>query len=166
MSLGDEAQDLSKARRRPLYYFLILTLGVGAIASLFTTQQIPGWYNHLLHPAFAPPDWVFAPVWTLLYVLMAISAWRVWQKTGLKSLAMTSFALQLALNFTWSVLFFALHQIGMALVEILVLDLAILVTALLFFRHDRVAGLLFLAYLAWMAFASLLTHSFWRLNGG
>ena len=166
MNFAQDAQDPKKARRRPLCYFLILTLGVGAVSSLFTTQQIPGWYSQLLRPTFAPPDWVFAPVWTLLYILMAIAGWRVWEKTGLKSLAMASFALQLALNFAWCVLFFAMHQIGIALVEILVLDLAILATALLFFRHDRAAGLLFLPYLAWTVFASLLTRAIWRLNGG
>jgi translocator protein len=166
MSFAQDAQDPKKARRRPLYYFLILTLGVGAVSSLFTTREISAWYSQLLHPAFAPPDWVFAPVWTLLYILMAFAGWRVWEKTGLKSLAMASFALQLALNFAWSAVFFALHQIGIALAEILVLDLAILATALLFFRHDRMAGLLFLPYLAWTVFASLLTHAFWRLNSG
>jgi len=166
MSFLDSAEDPKKARRRPLYYFLILTLGVGALTSLFTTPQIPVWYAGLVHPAFAPPNWVFAPVWTLLYVLMAVVAWRVWEKAGLKSAAMTAFALQLALNFAWSVTFFALHHVVAALVEILVLDLAILATMVLFFRHDRLAGLLFLPYLAWSLFASLLAQAIWRLNGG
>jgi translocator protein len=166
MSFAQDAQDPQKARRRPLYYFLILTLAVGAVSSLFTTEQIPAWYSHLLRPAFGPPDWVFAPVWTLLYILMGFAGWRAWEKSGLKSLAMASFALQLVLNFAWTVLFFALHKIGIALVEILVLDLAILATALLFWHHDRAAGLLFLPYLAWTVYASLLAHAFWRLNVG
>ena len=165
MNFLDSADD-AKAQRRPLYYFLLLTLGVGAATSLFTTSEIPTWYAGLSHPAIAPPNWVLAPVWTGLYILMAFAAWRVWKKTGLRSMEMAAFAVQLALNLTWSVLFFALHRIGAALVETLALDLAILATALLFFRRDRLAGLLLLPYLAWTGFATLLTHAFWRLNGG
>jgi tryptophan-rich sensory protein len=145
---------------------LIATLGVGALASLFTTQQIPTWYAGLNHPAIVPPNWVFAPVWTTLYVLMAVAAWRVWKKVGLRSTEMAAFAVQLALNFAWSAIFFGLHRIGAALAEIAVLDLATLITAIAFFRRDPVAGLLFLPTLAWSLFATALTHGFWRLNGG
>ena len=166
MNSLDSAEDPKKAQRRPLYYFLLLTLGVGALASLFTTPQIPTWYAALIHPAIAPPNWVFAPVWATLYVLMGAAAWRVWKITGLKSLEMAAFAVQLALNFAWSAIFFALHRIGAALIEIAGLDLAILATIFLFVRRDRLAGLLLLPYLAWTLFASLLTHGFWRLNGG
>jgi tryptophan-rich sensory protein len=95
---------------------------------------------------------------------MAIAAWRVWKTTGLKSVEMAAFAVQLVLNFGWSVVFFALHRIGAALAEIAALDLAILVTLLLFSRRDRLAGLLLLPYLAWALFATVLTHAFWRLN--
>ncbi len=158
MSGGDTA------KHRPLYFFLIATLGVGACASFFTQPAIPTWYAALSHPALAPPDWVFAPVWTLLYVAMAFAAWRVWRKTGLRTLEMAAFALQLALNFAWSAIFFGLHRIQAAFVEILVLDLVLLVTALLFARRDAVAGLLLLPYLAWTVFASVLTHAFLRLN--
>jgi benzodiazapine receptor len=166
MSFLDSAEDPKKAQRRPLYYFLLLTLGVGALASLFTTPQIPTWYAALIHPAIAPPNWVFAPVWATLYILMGAAAWRVWKITELKSLEMAAFAVQLALNFAWSAIFFGLHRIGAALIEIAGLDLAILATIFLFVRRDRLAGLLLLPYLAWTLFASLLTHGFWRLNGG
>jgi translocator protein len=169
MSFLDSAEDPKNAQRgnnekRALYYFLIATLGVGASASLFTAPQIPTWYASLVHPAIAPPNWVFAPVWTTLYILMAVAAWRVWKRTGLKSPEMTAFAVQLALNFGWSAIFFAFHRIGAALVEIAVLDLAILATAILFFRRDRLAGLILLPYLAWTGFATVLTHAFWTLN--
>jgi tryptophan-rich sensory protein len=166
MSFLDFAADPKRPPRRALYAFLLVTLGVGASTSLFTAPQIPTWYAQLNHPAIAPPTFVFAPVWTTLYVLMAFAAWRVWKKTGLKSLQMAAFAVQLVLNFFWSVLFFALHRIGGALAEVAVLDVAILVTAILFFQRDRLAGLLLLPYLAWTGFATLLTHAFWRLNGG
>ena len=164
MSFLDSAEDPEKARRRPLYFFLIATLGVGAVASLFTSPAIPTWYASLNRPAFTPPNWVFAPAWTALYILMAFAAWRVWKKTGLRSLEMAVFALQLALNLGWSVLFFGLHRIDAALVEIVILDLAILVTLMLFVRRDRLAGLLFAPYLAWTLFATLLTQTFGQLN--
>ncbi|HMH66218.1 MAG TPA: TspO/MBR family protein [Rhizomicrobium sp.] len=165
MSFLDSADDPKKAQRRPLLAFLIVTLGVGASASLFTAPEIPTWYAGLVHPAIAPPNWIFAPVWTTLYVVMAFAAWRVWKQTGVKSVEMAAFAVQLILNFAWSGIFFGLHRIGAALVEIAALDLAILVTAGLFFRRDRPAGLLMLPYLAWTGFATALTHAFWKLNG-
>jgi len=164
MSFLDSAQDPKRTQRRPLYGFLILTLGVGAVASLITTPAIPTWYAALNKPSFTPPNWLFAPVWTTLYILMAFAAWRVWKKTGLKTPEMAAFAVQLALNFLWSVLFFGLHRIGAATIEIAVLDVAILVTLLLFLRRDRLAGLLFLPYLAWTLFATALVRDFWRLN--
>lgn len=156
--------DAPPGSRRPLYVFLILTLGVGAVSSLFTTPQIPTWYASLNHPSIAPPNYIFGPVWTTLYILMAIAAWLVWKRAGWRSVEMAAFALQLVLNFAWSAVFFALHSIGGALVEIVALDLAILVTTILFFRRDRIAGLLFLPYLGWTLFATVLTHAFWRLN--
>jgi translocator protein len=152
-------------KHRPLYCFLLATLGVGALASLFTTSQIPTWYAALNHPAIAPPNWVFAPVWTAFYIAMAFAAWRVWKQTGLRSIEMAVFTVQLALNFAWSAVFFGLHRIGGALVEIAALDLMVLATTILFLRRDRMAGLLFAPYLAWLLFATLLTWAFWRLNG-
>jgi tryptophan-rich sensory protein len=164
MSFLDSADEPKKAQRRPLYFFLVATLGVGAVASLFTSPAIPTWYASLSKPAFAPPNWVFAPVWTALYILMAFAAWRVWKKTGLHSLEMAAFVLQLALNLGWSVVFFGLHQIDAALVEIVVLDVAVLATLVLFIRRDRPAGLMLLPYLAWILFATFLTRTFGQLN--
>jgi translocator protein len=164
MSFLDSADDPKKAQRRPLYYFLLATLGVGALSSLFTTPQIPTWYAGLNHPSIAPPDWMFAPVWTALYILMAFAAWLVWKVAGLRSAAIAAFALQLALNLAWSAIFFGLHDIGGALAEIALLDVAILTTVILFFRRDWLAGVLMLPYLAWTLFATFLTYAFWGLN--
>jgi benzodiazapine receptor len=165
MSFLDSADDDHKrAKRRPLLAFILVTLFIGAGASVFTEPSIPTWYAGLVHPAIAPPNWVFAPVWTTLYILMAVAAWRVWRVTGTRSAEMIAYGVQLALNFCWSAIFFAAHQIGLALLEIIALDVAILVTTLLFFRKDRIAGLLFLPYLGWTVFASVLTHAFWVLN--
>jgi tryptophan-rich sensory protein len=189
-----DGTDDKRARYRPLGFFLLATLGVGGTASLFTEPSIPTWYAGLIHPAIAPPNWVFAPVWTTLYVLMAVAAWRVWLATHPRSASpfarsaskgemsqrrvgradqaategvkpeMMAFWTQLFLNFCWSGIFFGLHQIFFALAEIIVLDAVILATLLLFWRRDRLAGLLMAPYLAWTCFATLLTYEFWRLN--
>jgi tryptophan-rich sensory protein len=164
MSFLDSGDDLKHAARRPLLFFILGTLVVGVGASVFTEPNIPTWYAGLNHPAIAPPNWVFAPVWTTLYILMAVAAWRVWKVTGLKSVELWAYAVQLALNFAWSAIFFSLHRIGAALVEIVLLDLAILYTTALFFRRDPLAGALMLPYLAWTLFATALTHAFWQLN--
>ena len=165
MSFLDSATDPKTAKRRALKYFLVLTLAVGATASLFTEPNIATWYAGLNRPAIAPPNWVFAPVWTTLYVLMAVAAWRVWKITGTRSLEMLAFGLQLALNFAWSGIFFGLHQIGAALGELILLDMAILYTMALFWRRDRIAGLMMLPYLAWTMFATVLNNAFLALNG-
>ncbi len=153
-------EDPRRAARRPMLAFILVTLAVGAGASVFTEPSIPTWYAGLNHPAITPPNWIFPWVWTTLFIVMAVAAWRVWRVVGLRSIEMAVYALQLALNFGWSLIFFSLHQIAAAFAEIAVLDAAILTTTLLFFRRDRLAGLLFLPYLGWTLFASLLTHDF------
>src|SRR5215469_14210170 len=157
-------EDPNRAARRPLLFFLLITLAVGALASVFTEPAISTWYARLAHPSFAPPDWALAPIWTALYVLMAVAAWRVWRVVGAKSLEMGIYAVQLVFNFAWSAIFFAMHQVGLALADIGLLLLLILVTTILFWRRDRVAGLLFLPYLLWTIFAAVLNQGFWALN--
>jgi len=164
MSFLDSADDPKRAERRPLLFFILVTLIVGAGASVFTDPNIPTWYAGLVHPSFAPPNWLFAPVWTTLYVVMAVAAWRVWRIAGTKSPEIAAYILQLIFNFAWSVVFFAAHQIGLALIEISVLMILILATTILFWRRDRLAGLLFLPYLAWTVFAVFLNRGFWALN--
>ncbi|MES2292867.1 MAG: TspO/MBR family protein [Pseudomonadota bacterium] len=164
MSFLDSSDDLKRAERRPLLFFILATLIVGAAGSVFTEPNIATWYAGLVHPSFAPPNWLFAPVWTTLYVVMAVAAWRVWRIAGTKSPEMAAYVLQLIFNFAWSAIFFAAHQIGLALVEIGLLLALILATTILFWRRDRLAGLLFLPYLAWTVFAAFLNHAFWSLN--
>lgn len=145
---------------------LALCLGASGLGAVATASSVGTWYQALAKPSFNPPDAVFAPVWTALYIMMAVAVWRVWRRHGLKPArgAMALFALQLALNVAWSVLFFGLRLIGPALAEIVVLWLAIVATAIAFWRHDRLAGLLLLPYAAWVAFATLLNAALWHLN--
>ena len=145
--------------------WLALSFAAGWIGSRF----MPGaWYAALTKPAWNPPDAVFAPVWTLLYALMAVAAWIVWQRAGFSGAgpALALFVVQLALNALWSYLFFGLHRIDLALIEILALWLAILVLTALVWRQDWRAGALLLPYLAWVGFAACLNFALWRLNRG
>ncbi len=146
--------------------FLALCLGVGALGGFATAQSVGTWYQGLAKPPFNPPDWVFAPVWTTLYVLIAVAGWRVWRARGLAGarVAMAVYAAQLALNLAWSWLFFGGRMIGAAMAEIVALLAAIVTNALLFWRIDRVAGWLLAPYAAWVAFACLLNFALWRLN--
>ncbi len=129
----------------------------------------PGaWYAALARPAWSPPNWIFAPVWTLLYLLMGVSAWLVWRRAGFGGarLALGIFGVQLALNALWSWLFFGLHRPDLALVDIVLLWGAILAVVILFGRVDKVAGALQLPYLAWVTFAMALNGAIWWLNRG
>jgi benzodiazapine receptor len=146
--------------------FLAICLAVSAIGSAATASSVGSWYATLTKPAFNPPNWIFAPVWTALYFMMATAGWRVWRREGLHraSWALSLFALQLALNLAWSILFFGMRSIGAALVEIVVLLLAILATTAVFWQRDRLAGMLFVPYAAWVAFATVLNAALWHLN--
>lgn len=164
MSLFYSDDDPKRAARRPLSFFLLATLAVGAVASFFTEPNLPRWYATLARPDFAPPIWLLPPIWTALYVLMAVAAWRVWKVTGLKSTAMALYALQLAFTFTWTALFFGTHRIGLALAALGLMALLRLATAVVFWRKDRLAGLLFLPVLAWALFEAFLVFAFQALN--
>jgi len=146
--------------------FLALCLAVSAVGGAVTATSVGSWYRTLAKPPFNPPDWVFAPVWTVLFFMMAAAGWRVWRRDGLRRarLPLTLFALQLALNLGWSMVFFGMRSIGGALVEIIALLLAILATTAVFWRRDRVAGTLFIPYAGWVAFAAVLNAAIWRLN--
>nr|WP_282452942.1 TspO/MBR family protein [Lysobacter sp. CAU 1642] len=121
-------------------------------------------YARLVRPSFAPPGWLFGPVWTLLYVMMAVAAWRVWSKTGAWSAPLRAWYLQLTLNAAWTPLFFGLGWRGVALLEMAVLWALILATALRFRPHSGLAFGLMLPYLAWVSFAWVLNGAFWWLN--
>ncbi len=124
-------------------------------------------YQTLLAPALRPPNWVFGPVWTILYALMGVALFLIWQK-GLKNksrrIAIGVFAVQLVLNGAWTFLFFGAHLLGLALIEIGVMWVMILLTLILFYRQSRVAGALLIPYLAWVTFATYLNYAFWALN--
>lgn len=146
--------------------FLLLCLVVSGVGGAITATSVDTWYPALNKPWFNPPDWIFAPVWTLLYIFMAVAGWRVWRTpaSSARRNALLLFAVQLTLNVFWSLLFFGFQQIGMALVEIATLLAAIAASTLVFWRLDRPAGMLFVPYVLWVAYAALLNLSLWVLN--
>lgn len=145
--------------------FVTLVLATAWIGSSVTLPVIPTWYASLTKPSFTPPNWVFGPVWTTLYLMMAYAAWRVWRTAnGSRGAALAVFAIQLALNLAWSLLFFGAKQVGLALLDIVVLLMAIVATMAAFARVERVASWLLAPYFAWVAYASALNFAIWRLN--
>ena len=146
--------------------FLLACFAVAAAAGAVTADSVATWYPTLNKPAFTPPDWVFAPAWTVLYAAMAVAGWRVWRKVGFAGgrNALTLFAIQLLLNGAWSFLFFGAQAIGIALVDIVVLLLVIAATTAAFWRIDRIAGLLFVPYLLWVGYATALNAGIWLAN--
>lgn len=143
-----------------------LCLGVGGLGGAVTAESVTTWYATLNKPSFNPPNWIFGPVWTALYILMGVAAWRVWRAADRDTARgpLAVFALQLAVNLGWSVAFFGLRNPGLAVIVILALDLLVLATALMFRRIDRLAAWLLVPYLAWISFATLLNVTIWRLN--
>jgi len=146
---------------------IVACLAAGAIGSIFTRSAIPTWYATLEKPIFSPPNWLFAPVWTLLYILMGVAAFLVWRK-GLENrqikMALIVFLIQLVLNALWSVVFFGLESPLCGFIVIVVLWAAILITVIKFFRISRVASGLMWPYLLWVTFAAVLNASIWLLN--
>jgi tryptophan-rich sensory protein len=149
-----------------LILFIVLCVGISALGTVVAATSVEDWYDYLAKPAFTPSNEVFGPVWTVLYLLMAVAAWRVWRSGDADTVRgpLTLFALQLALSLGWTVVFFGLQKIGSAVATIVVLDVAILVTTLSFRTVDRLAALLMTPYLAWAAFATVLNVTIWRLN--
>lgn len=149
-----------------LVSFLALCLAVSGIGGAITATSVGTWYQALEKPPFNPPDWVFAPVWTTLYVMMAIAGWRVWRRVGIETrkTALIVFAVQLGLNLAWSLLFFGSQRIGLALAEIIVLLVAIIANTTMFWRIDRLAGVLFVPYVLWVAYATVLNAALWVIN--
>lgn len=144
--------------------FILLCLAVGSIGGFATQDSIDSWYRTLAKPWWNPPDWVFAPVWTLLYIMMGIAAWLVWKTGDRLGPALALFGLQLVFNLLWSLIFFGLRSPGLALIEVVFLWGSVLLTMLAFFGRQRVAGWLFVPYLAWVSFAAILNFAIWRLN--
>ncbi len=158
----------------PLIGWIALCELAGVLGAAFSVPSIPSWYMGLVRPAFAPPNWVFGPVWTTLYALMGIAAYLVWSsyaktdgrtKKRVKT-ALTIFGIQLFLNATWSIVFFGWQHIDIALVHIILLLGTILWTMKLFFPISKAAAYLLVPYLLWVSFASYLNYAIWVLNRG
>jgi benzodiazapine receptor len=147
---------------------LIICLMVGYSASIVTRPSVETWYPTIIKPSFNPPNWIFMPVWTLLYILMAVAAGLVWDKIKEQNqevkVALGFFLIQLTLNAIWSYIFFGLKNPMLALIEIALLWLMIYETYLKFTKINKTAGYLLIPYMAWVAFAGILNASIWWLN--
>ena len=147
---------------------VVICLVVGYVSGMVTRASITTWYPTLVKPSFNPPNWIFAPVWTSLYVMMGVAAGFIWNQTTTQKAAVTKalhiFAIQLVLNALWSYLFFGLHNLMLATIEVVLLWLLIFETYTQFTKINKTAGYLLLPYLAWVSFASVLTASIWWLN--
>jgi len=155
-----------KQKILPLIGFILITFIAAFIGSLFTTPSIASWYRNLNKPSFAPPNFLFAPVWTILFFLMAIAAFLVWQNKNNPQAkkALIFYFVQLAFNSLWSIIFFGLHNPGVAFLEIIILWILILLTLIKFYKIQKIAGLLLVPYLLWVSFASFLNLFVWLLN--
>jgi translocator protein len=146
---------------------IFLPLAVGAVAGMTTASEINGWFQTIEKPAWQPPNWLFGPVWTVLYILMGIAFYLIWKTKapkGIKRMAITLWLIQLVFNFLWSFIFFKEHQLDWALAEILVLWFFVLLSILFFARISKVAAWLMVPYISWVTFASLLTFTINELN--
>ena len=151
-----------------LLLFLLFSFGAAALGSIFTARSVNTWYVKLRKPSINPPNWIFAPIWTTLYLLMALAAWLVWRSGGWRGgrTALSFFFLQLVLNVLWSAVFFGLRRPALAMVEILFLLVAIVATAMAFLPISVAAFWLMLPYVTWVSFASVLNFKLWQLNRG
>ncbi|CAH0259244.1 MULTISPECIES: TspO/MBR family protein [unclassified Pedobacter] len=146
---------------------IAITLGVGALGSWATLQSVKTWYRTINKPSFNPPDWLFGPVWTTLYVLIGIAAYLVWvrrDKIVHFPRTVAIYLIQLILNLAWSFIFFHLHEIGFALAEIILLLIIIVINGLVFYKINKWAGLIFIPYFLWVSFATILTYNIFMLN--
>ena len=154
------------SRKTNPWIALAISVVLVAAVAFFGSRFVPGpWYEALNKPSWTPPNGLFGPVWTVLYALMALAAWKVWIAVRRIDAALIVYGLQLVLNALWSYLFFGLHRIDWALADIIALWLAIVLTVVLFWRRDRLAGMVMLPYLLWVAYAAALNFTVWRLNG-
>lgn len=150
-----------------LFISILIPVLVGVVAGIFTSSGVDGWYAVANKPWFNPPNWIFAPVWTTLYILMGIALFLVWRADADKKLQQTAiilFAVQLTLNFFWSFIFFKLQQPGWAFAEIILMWLIILLTILWFGKISATAAWLLVPYICWVSFAAVLNYSIWQLN--
>lgn len=162
----------AKQQRKQFNFFafggwIVLCELVGVAGSVFTIPQIPIWFATLVKPAFSPPNWLFGPVWTILYALMGFAAYRIWalgiQKPAIRA-NIILFVIQLFFNFLWSFIFFSLHNIPGAFLDIVILWVLIILLVKRFEKLDKVAGYAMIPYLLWVSFAMVLNYSLWLLN--
>lgn len=143
----------------------LLCFTAGTASGLVTIAEIKTWYVQIQKPSWNPPNWLFAPVWSILYVLMGIALGLVLiQNKGNKRMAITFFAIQFALNIAWSFIFFKMHHLTLALAEIVAMWVMILITIIFFSKIQKTAAWLLVPYISWVSFASLLTFAIWKLN--
>ena len=165
--MNDDRQPFSRAT---LISGLVVSIAVcflaAAIGGYATASSVDGWYADLVKPSWNPPNWIFGPVWSTLYLMMAIAAWLVWKNKGFEKskIALGWFVYQLLLNLLWSLLFFGLEQTGWAVVEIVALWTAIAITIVLFYQHSKLAAGLLVPYLLWVSFAAFLNYTIWSTN--
>jgi len=161
-----ESEQLRNRRWVVLFVMVAVCLGVGAIGGAVTTSAVQTWYPQLHKPGWTPPNWIFGPVWTALYILMAVAAWLVWLRrpTAEVTRGLILFAAQLGLNLLWSILFFGLRSPGAAFADVLVLCCGVWLTLVLFWQVRRVAGVLLVPYALWASYAGALNGAIWWLN--
>ena len=144
---------------------VLICTSLGFLSGFSTADSISNWFQYVKKPSWNPPNWLFAPVWTALYILMGISVALIWHsKATNKSQAIWLFVIQFILNLCWSLIFFNLHQTGWAFVEIIVMLIFIVLTIISFYKIDKTAAYLLLPYICWVSFATVLNGSIWFLN--
>lgn len=145
---------------------ILLTMSIGGLSGFATVAGVNGWYRTLNKPSFNPPNYLFGPVWSLLYLLMGISLYLIYksEQSTARTKALRAFAVQLILNFFWSIIFFRLHAVGIALLEIVLMWLAILAMIIISYRVNKPAALLQIPYICWVSFASVLNAAIYHLN--
>jgi translocator protein len=170
----DQPPQQPDERRRPsrggstiaLILCLLLSYAAAGVGQLLFDAAPDAWYAQLNKPSFNPPGWVFGPVWSVLYACMGVAAWLVWRQRGrlIAKWGLVLFAVQLALNAAWSPLFFAAHEPGWAFIDIVALWIVLASAVVVFFKTQRVAGILMTPYLLWVSFAAVLNAAIWSLN--
>jgi translocator protein len=144
---------------------ILLPLALGSIAGFATTQNIPTWYAFLNKPFFTPPNYLFGPVWTSLFIMMGIASYLIWKTNHEnKKRALLIYSIQLALNFSWSFVFFQFHALGTAFIVIIAMWLAILTTIIFFSKINKIAAWLLVPYILWVSYASALNFAVWQMN--
>jgi translocator protein len=146
---------------------IAIPVAVGSISGFFTISGVESWYQTIVKPSWNPPNWIFGPVWTTLYIMMGVALYLVWKSDSsgmLKKTAIALFSVQLVLNFFWSFIFFNQHQVSWALVEIIAMWIFILLTIFAFANVSKTAAWLLVPYIAWVSFATILNYTIWQLN--